>query len=235
MWLQFSIDLVHALPMIDRNSIELNLFIQFPFEMRLIPPGHRMRKKWKKSLQVFWSSSQIFFFLSFWFLFNYGKLFVVYFSNDEFNWRIKYLMIYLTKQIVQLPLGFCVFLFRFVLYTQTSFPCSFVRVHADILLQIVRWSGRESTRKKMSVLIIIFRGNIKLSRKAVCVDLMKYILITLCICELVFWCWTLLEWVSLPPFFFNNFLIFLCIQEVKVWIMFAVTVTAVCSYLLTSL
>lgn len=39
------------------------------------------------------------------------KMFVVYFSDDEFNWRMKYLMIYLTKQIVQLPLGFVYFYF----------------------------------------------------------------------------------------------------------------------------
>lgn len=80
------------------------------FETRLIPSGHRWQKNGKISASLF-EVFRKYSFLSFWFLFNYGKLFVVYFSNDEFNWRIKYLMIYLTKQIVQLPLGFVYFYF----------------------------------------------------------------------------------------------------------------------------
>lgn len=118
------------------ESCELNLLIQFPFKARLIPLAiieERMEKESRRVFEVFCKHSS-----SARFLFNYGEMFVVYISEEELNWRMKYLMIYLTKQIVQLLLGFT---FPFVPYTQTSFAFSFYfGVHADILLQIVQWS-----------------------------------------------------------------------------------------------
>lgn len=81
--------------------------------------------------------------------FNYDGTLAVCISEDKLKWRKKYLMIYLTKQIVQLPLGF---FFLFVLYTQTnSFYFYFGHRHADIFLQIVRWSVENNFERSVAI------------------------------------------------------------------------------------
>jgi hypothetical protein len=171
------------------TAFELNLFIQFPFRKRdSIPSGHRLQNL----DDSFWSISQIFsLFYPFWFLFNYGKLFVVYFSDDEFNWRMKYLMIYLTKQIVQLPLGFVYFYFALFFARKPRFRFSLLFRPCACRYLITNCAMKR--KRKCSKNIIIFFGEILNYWDEGCVDLMKCFLITLCISELLVWCWTLLE------------------------------------------
>jgi hypothetical protein len=100
------------------------------------------------------------------------------------------------NKLCNYPLVFCVFLFCFVLCTQTSL--SFFLVISSVCMQISYYKLFDEAEGKILGKHYYLFGEILNYRGDGCVDLMKCFLIKLCISKLLVWCWTLLElgWIT---------------------------------------